>query len=55
MVTILTARYHMTLNESKRLNAPGLIERAKANNINADVILYNYAIEMVIENFCFCL
>lgn len=43
----MTARYHMTLNESKRLNAPLLIERAKANNINADGILYNYAIGMV--------
>lgn len=33
--------------ESKKLNGTGLLQKANANNITADKILYEYAIQMV--------
>lgn len=33
--------------ESKKLNGSGLLQKASANNITADKILYEYAIQMV--------
>lgn len=37
----------MILMESKKLNGSGLLQKANANNITADKILYEYAIQMV--------
>lgn len=43
----MNLKYRNTLGESKKLNGSGLLNRAGAKAINADVILYNYAIQMV--------
>lgn len=43
----MNTKYKMLLFESKKLNGSGLFQRASANNITADPILYDYAIHMV--------
>lgn len=43
----MNLKYRNTLGESKKLNGSGLLNRAGAKAINADVLLYNYAIQMV--------
>lgn len=43
----MNSKYKMILMESKKLNGTGLLQKANANNITADKILYDYAIQMV--------
>lgn len=43
----MNSKYKMILLESKKLNGTGLLQKANANNITADKILYDYAIQMV--------
>lgn len=43
----MNMKYRSTLSESKKLNASGLLQRATANHITADKILYDHAIQMV--------
>lgn len=43
----MNSKYKMILIESKKLNGTGLLQKANANNITADKILYEYAIQMV--------
>lgn len=43
----MNSKYKMILLESKKLNGSGLLQKASANNITADKILYEYAIQMV--------
>lgn len=43
----MNQKYRLTLGESKKLNGSGLLQRTSADAVNADVILYNYAIQMV--------
>lgn len=43
----MNTKYKVLLVESKKLNGSGLLQRASANNITADKILYEYAIQMV--------
>lgn len=43
----MNSKYKMILMESKKLNGTGLLQKANANNITADKILYEYAIQMV--------
>lgn len=43
----MNSKYRTTLSESKKLNASGLLQKATANNITADKILYDHAIQMV--------
>lgn len=50
VITSMNSKYKMILMESKKLNGSGLLQKASANNITADKILYEYAIQMVIEN-----
>lgn len=45
----MNSKYKMILMESKKLNGSGLLQKANANNITADKILYEYAIQMVSE------
>lgn len=47
-------KYRSTLGESKKLNGSGLLQRTGADAVNADVILYNYAIQMVSCYFFQC-
>ena len=47
----MNSKYRSTLCESKKLNASGLLQKANANHITADKILYDHAIHMVICNF----
>lgn len=42
-------KYRLTLGESKKLNGSGLLQKASAYNITADKILYDHAIQMVIQ------
>lgn len=46
----MNSKYKMILLESKKLNGSGLLQKASANNITADKILYEYAIQMVSAN-----
>lgn len=46
VITTMNSKYKMILNESKKLNGSGLLQKASANNITADKILYEYAIHM---------
>lgn len=39
-------KYCVILMESKKLNGSGLVKKANANNITADKILYDHAIQM---------
>lgn len=43
----MNMKYRTTLSESKKLNSSGLLQRATANHITADKILYDHAIQMV--------
>jgi hypothetical protein len=43
----MNTKYRQTLAESKKLNATGLLQKATANHITADKILYDHAIQMV--------
>ena len=43
----MRGKYSSTLDESKKLNATGLMKKANANNITADKLLYDHAIQMV--------
>lgn len=43
----MNAKYRTTLIESKKLNSATLLQRAAANHITADKILYDHAIQMV--------
>lgn len=43
----MNMKYRSTLAESKKLNASGLLQKATANHITADKILYDHAIQMV--------
>lgn len=43
----MNSKYRSTLAESKKLNATGLLQKATANHITADKILYDHAIQMV--------
>lgn len=43
----MNSKYRVTLTESKKLNASGLLQRATANHITADRILYDHAIQIV--------
>lgn len=47
VITMMNSKYKMLLIESKKLNGSGLLQKASANNITADRILYEYAIQMV--------
>jgi hypothetical protein len=47
VLSTMNQKYRSTLIESKRLNATGLLQKANANNITADKILYDHAIQMV--------
>lgn len=47
----MNSKYKMILMESKKLNGSGLLQKASANNITADKILYEYAIQMVSKLF----
>lgn len=47
VITTMNTKYKVLLVESKKLNGSGLLQRASANNITADKILYEYAIQMV--------
>lgn len=49
VITSMNSKYKMILMESKKLNGSGLLQKASANNITADKILYEYAIQMVSE------
>lgn len=49
VITSMNSKYKMILLESKKLNGSGLLQKASANNITADKILYEYAIQMVGE------
>ncbi|XP_055316957.1 serine/threonine-protein kinase unc-51 [Sitodiplosis mosellana] len=46
VITSMNSKYKMILMESKKLNGSGLLQKANANNITADKILYEYAIQM---------
>lgn len=46
----MNTKYKVLLVESKKLNGAGLLQKASANNITADKILYEYAIQMVKNN-----
>ncbi|KAG5671109.1 hypothetical protein PVAND_001323 [Polypedilum vanderplanki] len=46
VLSTMNMKYRTTLNESKKLNASGLLQRATANHITADKILYDHAIQM---------
>lgn len=46
VITTMNSKYKMLLIESKKLNGSGLLQKANANNITADKILYEYAIQM---------
>lgn len=50
----MNMKYRSTLSESKKLNASGLLQRATANHITADKILYDHAIQMVSEIYFVC-
>lgn len=50
VITSMNSKYKMILLESKKLNGSGLLQKASANNITADKILYEYAIQMVSAN-----
>lgn len=50
VITTMNSKYKMILLESKKLNGTGLLQKANANNITADKILYEYAIQMVSWN-----
>lgn len=47
VLATMNLKYRSTLNESKKLNASGLLQKATANHITADKILYDHAIQMV--------
>lgn len=47
VISAMNSKYRTTLAESKRLNGIGLLQRANANHITADKILYDHAIHMV--------
>lgn len=47
VLSTMNLKYRTTLSESKKLNASGLLQRATANHITADKILYDHAIQMV--------
>lgn len=51
VITMMNSKYKMILLESKKLNGTGLLQKANANNITADKILYEYAIQMVTKTF----
>lgn len=47
VLSTMNSKYRTTLSESKKLNASGLLQKATANHITADKILYDHAIQMV--------
>lgn len=49
VLSTMNSKYRTTLSESKKLNASGLLQKATANHITADKILYDHAIQMVIK------
>lgn len=51
----MNMKYRSTLSESKKLNASGLLQRATANHITADKILYDHAIQMVRNKVTHCI
>lgn len=59
VLSTMNSKYRSTLCESKKLNASGLLQKANANHITADKILYDHAIHVVIcklkinQNFCY--
>uniref|UniRef100_A0A182Q4E9 Protein kinase domain-containing protein n=1 Tax=Anopheles farauti TaxID=69004 RepID=A0A182Q4E9_9DIPT len=46
VLTTMHAKYRSTLIESKKLNSAGLLQRASANNITADKIIFEFALQM---------
>lgn len=48
VLSTMNSKYRSTLCESKKLNASGLLQKANANHITADKILYDHAIHVVI-------
>lgn len=46
----MNAKYRSILLESKKLNGSGLLQKANSNNITADKILYDHAINIVSKN-----
>lgn len=59
VLSTMNSKYRSTLCESKKLNASGLLQKANANHITADKILYDHAIHVVIfklkinQNLCY--
>lgn len=45
VLNTMNSKYRQILAESKKLNGSGLLKKADANNITADKILYDHAIE----------
>lgn len=45
VLNTMNNKYRAILAESKKLNGSGLLKKADANNITADKILYDHAIE----------
>ncbi|CAO1427240.1 unnamed protein product [Diamesa hyperborea] len=46
VLSTMNSKYRSTLCESKKLNASGLLQKANANHITADKILYDHAIHV---------
>lgn len=59
VLSTMNSKYRSTLCESKKLNASGLLQKANANHITADKILYDHAIHVVTfelkinQNLCY--
>lgn len=51
VLSTMNSKYRTTLSESKKLNSSGLLQKATANHITADKLLYDHAIQMVSWNF----
>lgn len=47
VLSTMNNKYRNTLNESKKINSTGLLQKAASNHITADKILYDHAIQMV--------
>ena len=58
VITTMNTKYKVLLSESKKLNGSGLLQKATANNITADKLIYEYAIQIVISlkpiGICLC-
>lgn len=50
VLSTMNSKYRTTLNESKKLNSSGLLQKATANHITADKLLYEHAIQMVSDS-----